>query len=149
MESIHNLSREKAVLCIRLYNSGMTRQMTSLRETMVRLLREQGPLTVPELVVALSKIDLHPNKTTVYRALEFLTKQQVVCLQSMGTDIAYVARENEKEYFICQHCGKVLAMPPFAHDIQLPQFAGGVVDHIHLTAFGQCTECQLRLATKE
>lgn len=125
------------------------RHMTSLRETMVQLLQEQGPLSASQLLVALSKYNLHPNKTTVYRALEFLIQQELVCVQSVGTEIVYVARENEKEYFICQHCGKVLAMPPSSHTIELPQFAGGVVDHIHLTAFGRCTECQLRLTTKE
>ena len=117
----------------------MARQLIS--DIILQLLRESHLLTAPQLVEKLHHQGNPVNKTTVYRALEKLEAQGVVCKHNLvNNDLAYELREHHHDHLICTQCGQVVTAECLLE--VLPQVQDFNISHHHLTLYGVCSECQ-------
>lgn len=112
---------------------------TPLRKTILSLLKEHHLLTAPALLERLGTQGMKVNKTSVYRALETLLKQQEISRLSFGqNDILYELASNHHDHWVCTTCGRVeevacltnLPTPPELH-----------VEHHQVTLYGTCQMC--------
>lgn len=80
------------------------------------------------------------NKTSVYRALEKLEEQGVICQHSFASgETKYELRQAHHDHLVCSRCGRVQAANcgvTIASSID-----GFQTDHYHLTVFGVCAAC--------
>jgi Fe2+ or Zn2+ uptake regulation protein len=81
------------------------------------------------------------NKTSVYRALEKLEEQGVICQHTFASgETKYELRQAHHDHLVCGHCGRVLAANC---DVTIASSIDGFqTDHYHLTVFGLCADCQ-------
>jgi len=98
-------------------------------------------LTAPKLLEVLEAAGHTYNKTSIYRALEKLLEEGLVCRMSFGTnEIVYELRAAHHDHLVCTHCGRVMTTQC---ELKLPQeFDGFIADHHHVTVYGICRECQ-------
>lgn len=122
----------------------------SLKNTIIQLLEKQHLLSVSEVLQALKKEGKTYNKTSVYRALDQLLAEEVVCRHHFSeSEASYELREHHHAHLVCESCGSVEAGPcQYTQPKRLKNFS---VSHHHLTLFGTCMKCQKqkRLTTKK
>lgn len=84
-------------------------RMTRTREAMLSLFSEaEAPLSVPRILESLEETGKRPNKTTVYRELEFLKGQGVVKELTLRNDLAlYELSGPHHHHLVCVDCGTV------------------------------------------
>jgi Fur family transcriptional regulator, ferric uptake regulator len=89
--------------------SGRGIRMTRTREAMLSLFSEAGaPLSVPQILGRLEETGKRPNKTTVYRELEFLKGQGFVKELTLRNDLAlYELAGPHHHHLVCVDCGTV------------------------------------------
>jgi Fur family transcriptional regulator, ferric uptake regulator len=122
------------------------KRMTPLRQEILKLLDRDHLLTVPTLVEKLKKQHSDLNKTTVYRALEFLLEEGIVCRHNVsGNELSFELRDHHHDHLVCTNCGQLQTVDCLVHPPR--QVGGFVVDHHHLTLYGLCEKC-LKLSTK-
>lgn len=110
----------------------------------IQLLSSNHLLTAPELVEKFHAKGRTVNKTSVYRALEKLEVEGVVCKQNLkDNELVYELRENHHDHLVCMNCGKVIAAEcQVTINNPVKDFT---IDHHHLTIFGTCSDCQTKL----
>ena len=87
------------------------------------------------------------NPSTVYRALERLTKTGKISVSDMGTgSLVYemVDRTTIHHHVVCQTCGKVTTLPDdIIHEFieKVVKFTRYEITTNHLVLFGHCAEC--------
>lgn len=84
-------------------------RMTKARSVLLHLLfSATRPLSVPELREQLGALGLSPNKTTIYRELDFLKKQNLIRELSIQRGIkCYEVQSEHHHHVICRQCGRV------------------------------------------
>lgn len=85
-------------------------KITQYREALLALLSEHKyPLSVPEILTLLIKRRMSPNKTTVYRELDFLRDEGVVIEVEFGDGKKRYERANlpHHHHLICRKCHRV------------------------------------------
>jgi len=108
----------------------------------ITLLHTHHLLTAPQLVTKLHEQGRTVNKTSVYRALEKLENQGVICKQNLhDNDLVYELRQNHHDHLVCTTCGKIT--PTECH-VEVNTQENFAVNHHHLTVFGTCQECVSR-----
>lgn len=118
------------------------KRMTPLRHEIVSLLGEHHLLTVPVLVEKLKKKRPNLNKTSVYRALEFMLEEGVVCRHNVsGTDLAFELRHHHHDHLVCTSCNRVETVECVVHPPH--QVGSFTIDHHHLTLYGVCGQCAI------
>lgn len=116
---------------------------------MVEILTKiSSPLSIQEILEKLSEKGLNPNKTTVYREIEFLTKQGLVSAVDFGEGKKrYEGSAGEHHHhIICINCKGV---KDISEDMDLDQIHSSVVKKAgykpvghSLEFFGLCKNCQ-------
>ena len=119
----------------------MKQRMTPVREKIVQLLERKHLLSAAEILHTLEKESSTVNKTTVYRALEFLLSSGKVCQHQFDAkEAVFELRDDHHDHLICTHC---LKTERAECNIHLPEkLSGYTVQHHHLTVYGICSECQ-------
>ncbi|MBP9751343.1 MAG: transcriptional repressor [Candidatus Moranbacteria bacterium] len=84
-------------------------RMTRTREAILSLFSEAGaPLSVPRILESLEETGRRPNKTTVYRELEFLKGLGIVKELTLRNDLAlYELSGPHHHHLVCVDCGTV------------------------------------------
>lgn len=119
----------------------MARQSELLSNLIIELLQREHLLTAPQLLEHLKNRELRYNKTSLYRALDKLLLQNIICKQNFGdNDIQYEVRSSHHDHLVCTNCGKINSVdctlsPP-------KEINNFLVDHHHVTYFGLCQDCQ-------
>lgn len=109
---------------------------------------EHRPTSVEELVTYLSLRGLKPNKTSIYRELEFLLYQNIVQEISFGDRKARYELKNtyHHHHLVCTVCKKVEDIPcpdNFNEETRkLTKEKGFEVKHHLLELFGVCKSCK-------
>lgn len=116
----------------------------SLRQQLLSLLEKQHLLSVAEMLDWLKKTGKSYNKTSVYRALEQLLSENILCRHYFDeAEALYELREHHHAHLFCRHCGKVFAAESSYYPPK--EVKGFRVDHYHLTLIGLCPNCQKAL----
>jgi len=84
-------------------------RISGTREAVVFVLSEAAaPLSVPQILSALGETGIRPNKTTVYRELEFLKTQGFAKELTLRNDIALFELAGlHHHHLVCVDCGTV------------------------------------------
>ena len=84
-------------------------RMSRTREAIVSALAEaESPLSVPQILSVLGETGIRPNKTTVYRELEFLKTQGFAKELTLRNDLAlYELAGPHHHHLVCVDCGTV------------------------------------------
>jgi len=107
--------------------------------------RARKPQAVGELLTALYKSGLQPNKTTVYRQLEKMESEGLVRRVNISdTNATYEAvSDAHHHHLVCERCGEVrdIVMKDESHLLRTIA-AEGFAPKVHkLEIFGLCKEC--------
>jgi Fur family ferric uptake transcriptional regulator len=124
-------------------------RMTRVRAAIIQLLqRQEEPIAVPDLISAMKKLGLRPNKTTVYRELTFLIETGLVSEVDLG--------ERKKRYesglkghhhhLVCLDCGAIQELQMDSHlsdqEEQIEKEHEFQVKRHMLEFYGLCSRCQ-------
>jgi Fur family transcriptional regulator, ferric uptake regulator len=84
---------------------------SGLREAVLTILKQNiGPITISVLTSGLEKLSLKPNKTSIYREMDTLLKEQVIEEFDLGEGKKRYELKPAKghhHHLICTNCGKV------------------------------------------
>lgn len=111
-----------------------------LKLALINLLKTEHLLSVAEILTLLAKNGKKYNKTSVYRALDQLLEEDLVCRYYFNeAQASYELREEHHTHLLCNKCGRVDSVEC---DYAQPAMAKGfAIDHHHLTLIGVCGEC--------
>lgn len=119
------------------------------RRTVVSVLAEaETPLSVPQILSALDRAGIRPNKTTVYRELEFLKTQGFAKELALRNDIAlYELAGPHHHHLVCVDCGTVRDIPVSDESLsceerRIERKEGFRILEHSLEFFGLCGECR-------
>ncbi len=123
--------------------------MTTARRFMIGALCDaKSPLAATDILKDLDKHKLHSNKTTVYRELAFLEKQNIIKPIDFGdgTKRYEVIGDHHHHHLICTKCLKVEDVE-LEHDVdeegvRLGKQKGFEVTGHSLEFFGKCRNCR-------
>jgi Fur family transcriptional regulator, ferric uptake regulator len=112
----------------------------SLEDLIRQLLERHHLLAAPEILSKLEKSQRRYNKTSVYRALDRMLADDLVCKHSFGSNsVYYELRGHDHDHLVCTRCGEITASESILPSpITLPDFTA---DHAHVTVFGVCGNC--------
>ncbi len=84
-------------------------KMTPVRKTLVEvLLTSSSPLSIMEILQILKQKGLNPNKTTVYREIDFLKNRQILQEIEFGDGKKrYEISKTHHHHIICVNCGLI------------------------------------------
>jgi Fe2+ or Zn2+ uptake regulation protein len=114
----------------------------NLKATLIELLQNKHLLNVAQILEELETQGRSYNKTSVYRALDQLLEENLICKHFFTeAQAAYELREHHHAHLICEKCGKIITAECLYHQ---PEKVGNFkVNHHHLTLIGICDDCQV------
>lgn len=125
-------------------------RITPTRSTLISfLLKSDGPVDVEQIIEYFAKQRLRPNKTTIYRELEFLMKQDLI--QELDFDEGrkrYEMSFAHHHHLICTDCKAIEEVFINETDLlegeeKMAREKGFTVTRHMLEFFGICKNCQL------
>lgn len=120
-------------------------QKGSLAETILELLKEHHFLSPLEIQDLLAEDGQEYNKTSVYRAIDSLVAEDLICKQDfLDKEACYELKENHHDHLLCVGCGMLQSIECLMPDPE--KINDFTVDHHHLTIFGYCKDCQAERA---
>ncbi len=123
-------------------------KMTPVRKSLIEvLLGSDTPLSIEEISNLLKSKKLTPNKTTLYREVEFLKEEELLQEIDFGDGKKrYEISSSHHHHIVCINCKTVVDVP-MEEDLDskekqiLLKFKFKPVGH-SLEFFGLCTKCQ-------
>ncbi len=113
----------------------------SLSETIQELLKREHLLSAKQIVEFFAHQGHSYNKTSVYRALDQLATENLICRYDFNDKEAqYELRSEHHDHLICESCGKIVVADCQFTEPKIVQ--GFHLSHHHLTMFGQCEICE-------
>ena len=113
---------------------------TALRLRILELLKERHLLSADEIVDILNNDQKTCDRVTVYRNLETLQQEGLLCVHHFGDRQAKYEIKNYHAHIICKICQKVESLEDF--EIILPKGINDhEIDHFHLEFYGYCKSC--------
>ncbi len=122
-------------------------RLTPQRRVILAVLQEAGGHLSPGEVFSRARSRL-PGLTeaTVYRTLDFLTRQGMLLAAHVGGGrLVYELADRQHHHLICRACGRTVEI---AHEALAALYArfeaqtGFLIDSSHLTFFGLCPQCR-------
>lgn len=85
-------------------------RLTPARKKIAEIFSEEKPLTAAKLLEMLSKKGVKVNKTTVYRELGFLLKEDLIREVSLGSDKKFYESNllEHHHHLVCKNCKTAL-----------------------------------------
>jgi Fe2+ or Zn2+ uptake regulation protein len=122
-------------------------RMTPQRLAILRILDEGGyHLTPLEIYQRASQKVPGLTEATVYRTLNFLTRQGIILAAHVGNgQLVYELAEHAHHHLICRRCSGTHEIDHSLLEDLYKQFqtkTGYQIDSIHVTFFGLCPDCQ-------
>lgn len=126
------------------------KKLTEVRRAVISIVFEsERPLSVSDILNDLSKIDLTPNKTTVYRELAFLLAEGYIKEVVISPSVVYYesALLSHHHHLVCTKCGviKEIDCPEteesFTQIAKSAQGKGFNIQTHNLEFFGRCVSC--------
>ena len=124
-------------------------RITKVRRHIISILNSnKKPLSAKELLNLLLKKDLSPNKTTIYRELEFFKKQGLIREIEFGDRKKRYELETDRHHhhIVCVNCGRVedfdFDVDLATHEMQIAKQTGFEIKEHSIEFFGLCKQCQ-------
>lgn len=123
-------------------------KITKVRSAMIGILEKtSSPLSITEVLDKLSKKGLDPNKTTIYREIEFLTKEGMVKEVDFGEGKKrYEGAGEHHHHIVCIKCKTVkdvhIETDLDSFNAKVAKEAGYKPAGHSLEFFGVCKKCQ-------
>ena len=126
-------------------------RITKIRRWLVRFFEFSDlPITIPDLLDRMSENKVYPDKTTVYRELEFLAHHGLIAEATLrGTELAYESALGHHHHLVCENCHKVLHVDVEDLEVKLRDVQkwlksqSGFTDISHYLEFsGICQKCR-------
>lgn len=125
-------------------------RLTPVREQVLLLLaKNNGAIGAYDLLAELKKIDAAAKPATIYRALDFLSKQGFVHkIESINAFVMchhFSDCSHPVQLLICDECGDVEEIQSNNFDLALRSMAdanGFTISHQIVEAHGQCKSCR-------
>ncbi|MFC2054923.1 Fur family transcriptional regulator [Chloroflexota bacterium] len=123
-------------------------RMTPQREMIIAALTgSDHHVTAEEIFKVLHERTHALNIATVYRTLDLLVEEGLVCRNNLGGDRVYYAplRHGPHIHLVCRHCGQVIEADYSqitSLNGQLQEQYGFAADLQHVSFFGVCETCQ-------
>lgn len=113
-----------------------------IRQAILDTLQRNHVLSAHQLVEKIKIQRPTINKTTVYRALEQLKEENIVCQQNFsGKESVYELLKHHHDHLSCMICGKIVTTT--CNSLKMPKTIDGfTIDHHHLTYYGYCNDCK-------
>lgn len=110
------------------------------KQQITTLLTDHHLLSAVEIQDRLIALKAQFNKTTIYRTLDKMLAEGLVCRQTLANDVTkYELRAHHHDHLVCEKCDSVTAI-----ECSLPTqkvIAGFTISHHHMTLFGVCKRC--------
>lgn len=135
-------------LLTQLSDSGF--RLTRLRKAMLRVFRDiAAPFTYRDVNANIQEMGLFPNKTSIYRELDFFVAQKIIRKVRIDSkETAYELFGDHHHHAICSRCKTVMHIPVNSFeavlqemDIRLAQRYDFEYLAHDLTFFGVCNTC--------
>ncbi len=122
-------------------------RMTPQRLAILRILQEANRHLSPLQIYQRAQLAMPGiTEATVYRTLNFLTKQGLVLAAHVGYgQLVYEIAGHDHHHLICRACGNTQEIDHALLQSLYQQFqfsTGYRIDSIHVTFFGLCPACQ-------
>lgn len=121
-------------------------RVTPQRLAILEILQESDTHLTPAEIYQRAKHKLPSiNEATVYRSLDFLTRQGLLLCAHMGSGRVEYEFASAHHHLVCQRCGYAKEI---THTVlesvyrKLEGLSGFKLDTSHLTFFGLCPNCQ-------
>jgi Fe2+ or Zn2+ uptake regulation protein len=123
-------------------------RQTKVRKALLKIFAQDNkPFSVPEILAFLQKENLTPNKTTIYRELEFLIEKDIIHEVRLGdrkTRYETTAQDHH-HHLICIKCKKIedvlLTIDVDSEEKRIEKEKKFKVLHHSLEFFGVCKQC--------
>lgn len=108
------------------------------------------PLSALEIRALLSTKQVHINKTTVYRELEFLKKQDLIREVPVSSSAIYYesALQDHHHHLVCGNCSMIVEVETNELEEHITKLEDSVAKNKHFTVeshalefFGRCANC--------
>jgi len=115
-------------------------QKRNLKNKIIKTLQKNHLMSAVDILDFLEKQDHPYNKTSVYRALDQLLENGLICQHHFNDSQAvYELREDHHTHLVCNKCDKISMMEcDYEHKTKVGDF---MIDHHHLTLAGVCGDC--------
>jgi len=98
--------------------------------------------TADQIYTDLKKNNPSLSKTTVYNALETLTKYGIIqSITISGTELHYDFNHGMHHHFYCKKCGKIIDVDIACPNIEKMKQFGHKVEEVHGYIRGICKDC--------
>jgi Fur family ferric uptake transcriptional regulator len=123
-------------------------RMTPVRKEMLLLFENHSmPISVQEILHFLQEKNLRNNKTTIYREIEFLLKNNVVKEVSFGDKKIRFEKTDPHchHHVVCEQCGNIedITIPEKVLMSQMEKRTKYKIKKHTMEFFGICQKCQL------
>ncbi len=125
--------------CHPCYNRVMAKQ-SILSEKIIERLQTHHLQSVKQLIEYFKAIGTPYNKTSIYRSIEKLIADTIICKHDFSTsESSYELHDHHHDHIVCTSCGIIEKI-----DCQLPTISPTTsyrIHHHHLTLYGTCPQC--------
>jgi Fe2+ or Zn2+ uptake regulation protein len=131
-------------------NKSKKKRVTPIRKTVVEIIFESdSPISAPEILRSLEKRGLSANKTTVYRELDFLMRQDLVQKVNLSPYKIHYEPSYLKHHhhLVCKNCGDIDEIicseleKPMSKLVRRVSKRFKIKDH-NLEFYGYCYNCR-------
>jgi len=117
-----------------------------LPNLIIDVLRKSHLLSAKKITQKLSNSGKTFNKTSVYRTLDKLLTDGLICKESFTeSEAMYELRKNHHDHAVCTNCEKIISVDCHDEKHQHQKILGFLPDHHHTTIFGLCDSCTKKI----
>jgi len=122
-------------------------RITPQREIIINAIsRSAKHMSAEEVYIEVKKITQALNLATVYRTLDMLWEEGLICRNDLGEGKIFYATHAHGPHLhlVCKNCSKIIqASPEILHPLDkiLQEKYAFKADLDHLSIFGECTTC--------
>jgi len=128
----------------------MGKKMTKIRQYVIAIInKSQSPITVPAILTILNAEMLYPNKTTIYREIDFLLSVGVIREVRLAPHIVHYewGGLEHHHHLVCSKCSDVKEVvceeveDTIAQMRQQTALSGFIINDHTLEFYGLCAGC--------
>ncbi len=124
-------------------------KLTAVRMALLNLfLNHTKPQSVPQIIEKLHILKMKPNKSTIYREIDFLLKENIIKEINLGKRVKFYELKNKKKHYhlLCLKCGNIFEIEADSEiEKKIKKIASKTkfeLKNITISFFGYCEKCK-------